>query len=127
MWFNIGKEGSDKAGTYSSWEQVKSEVESCCNTNIMGKENEAMSTCCKPLLLLGSHQLSWLPLSFFIYLSSASRAWFCLHLRFNFIFHLLNRSFYLDILPSTHSQNMKQKIIFSQTFYHFRLKNNFYQ
>lgn len=38
LWFNIGREGSEKPGKHPSWEQVKSEVESYCNTNIMGKE-----------------------------------------------------------------------------------------
>lgn len=113
LWFNIGGEGSEKAGKYLTWNKLNLRLNLIAILTSWGKRKEVMSTCCKPLLLLGSHQFSWLPLS------SLFISLFCLHslvlssyLRFNSIFHLLNGSFYSDILPSTQFQNVKKQIVF---------------
>lgn len=124
MWFNTGGEGSEKAGKYLTWNKLNLRLNLIA---IWGKRKEVMSTCCKPLLLLDSHQFSWLPLSsLFISLFCLQSLVLSSYSRFNSIFHLLNGSFYSDILPSTQFQNVKKQIkcFAPQIFYLLRLKTN---
>ena len=87
---------------------IKCEVSSYWNINIMGKEKDEMSKYYKTLLLLGSHQFSWFPLSCLL-LPLTSRAWFW------FYIWVSNPHFICLIDPSTWTSYHQLNLRMSET------------